>query len=418
MVLLLKSAKIVDAKSPFHLQQKDILIDNGIIKKIENHLDIEADEIIILENLHVSIGWFDPSVSFGEPGYEERETLKNGMDTAMKSGFTQVALNSNTHPVIDNSSLIQYIKTKSENHIVEMLPTGALTEKSDGVHMAELFDMHSHGVVAFGDYKSSIRDANLLKIALQYTKTFNGLVQLCPIDKDLCKNIQMHEGAVSTTLGLKALPRMAEIIQLKRDLEIVKYTDAKVHFSCISTAESVELIKNAKAEGLNVSCSVALHHLYYTDKNLESFDTKFKVFPPLREIVDQKALVEGLIDGTIDMVTTDHQPLNVELKRTEFEHAAFGSIGLESAFGILNKIMGLENSINALTKGKTRFKQADHKIDIDQAAVLSLFNPEETWIFTEKDILSKSKNAIFLDERLLGRAYGIINKGSYYVSKH
>lgn len=418
MILLLKSAKIVDAQSPFHLQQKDILIDNGIIKKIENQIDTKADETIKLDKLHVSEGWFDPSVSFGEPGYEERETLQNGMDTAMKSGFTQVVLNANTHPIIDNSSLIEYIKTKAESHIVNVLPSGALTEKSEGVQMAELFDMHKNGAVAFGDYKSSIRDANLLKIALQYTKTFNGLIQLFSIDRDLSNDVQMHEGLVSTTLGLKALPRMAEVIQLKRDLELVRYSESKVHFNCISTAESVELIKQAKAEGLDVSCSVALSNLFFTDDKLQSFDTKFKVYPPLRELSDQKALIDGLKDGTIDMATSDHQPLNIELKNTEFEHARFGSIGLESAFGILNNILDLEKSVEVLTKGKTRFKQADNSIDINQPAILSLFNPDINWRFTERDILSKSKNAIFLGETHKGKAYGIINKGRYYVSEH
>jgi dihydroorotase len=417
MVLLLKSAKIVDANSPFHQLTKDILIKDGIISKIEDQIDSKADKVIDLNNLHISSGWFDSSVSFGEPGLEERETLKNGLDTAMKSGFAQLVLNPNTYPVLDNSSYIQHIINKTSPHMVEVLPTGALTEKSEGHHMAELYDMHNNGAVAFGDYKLSISDANLLKIAMQYTKSFNGLVQVFALNKDLSHDTQMHEGSVSTALGLKAVPRMAEIIQLKRDLELVKYTEAKVHFCCISTAQSVDLIGQAKAEGYDVTCSVALSNLYFSDKALEGFDSKYKIWPPLREKSDQEALIKGLKNGIIDMVTCDHLPLNIELKNTEFEHAEFGSIGLESAFGALHKILGLELSIEVLTRGKSRFNASTSKIDLNQPAIMSLFDPDADWDFNENDIYSKSKNAIFLGESLKGKAYGIINKAKCYVSE-
>jgi dihydroorotase len=226
----------------------------------------------------------------------------------------------------------------------------------------------------------------------------------------------MHEGKVSTSLGLQGLPSMAEIIQLKRDLEVIRYTGGKAHFACISTAESVEIIRNAKAEGLDVTCSVPISNLIFTDSDLEDFDTKYKVCPPLREQKDKEALIEGLNNGIIDMVTTDHNPLNIELKKTEFEHAAFGSIGLESAFGALNQKFGLAQSINLLTKGKKRFNQ--HKIIIkpQQKAELSLFNPNTEYNFNQKHIFSKSKNSIFLDEKLKGKVYGVINNSKYYVS--
>lgn len=417
MKLLIKSAKIVDSKSPFHLKQKDIFIEDGIIKAIESKINKSVDREIKIENLHVSQGWFDPSVSFGEPGFEDRETLKNGLDTAMKSGFTNVILNPNTKPIIDNAALVQYLKTKTESHIVNAHISGALTEKSESQQLAELYDMHQHGAVVFGDYKKGIENANLIKLALQYTKGFGGLVQVFSIENSLSQNTQMHEGPVSTNLGLKALPRIAEIIQLKRNLDILRYTDYKIHFSCISTKESVELIKEAKKEGLDISCSVAISNLIYTDEKLKDFDTKYKVWPPLRESSDQKALLKGLKSGVIDMLTTDHQPLNIELKKTEFEHAAFGSIGLESAFGILNKKLGLEQSIRLLTQGKTRFNEPLSSIEVGQNAELTLFNPELEYMFTEKDIVSKSKNAMVLGEKLKGKALGIINKNQLYVAE-
>jgi len=417
MTLLLKSVKIVDSKSPFHLQTKDILIKNDLITKIEDNINVEADKVITIKNLHVSSGWFDSSISFGEPGFEDRETLKNGLDTAMKSGFTDVALNPNTNPIIDNASLIQFISSKTQNHIVDVFPIGALTERSEGKHIAELFDMHKNGAVAFGDYKSSIKDANLLKIALQYSKTFEGLVQIFSINNDLSKESQIHEGALSTSLGLKSLPRIAESIQLKRDLELIKYTESKAHINCISTAESVKLIEEAKNEGLDISCSVALSNLYFTDKVLESFDSKYKIWPPLREEFDRVALIKGVENGIIDLVTCDHLPLNVELKNVEFENAEFGSLGLESSFGALNKLFGLETSIKILTNGKSRFKIGNSSIDVGKMAKLSLFDPEIEYDFNEKHTSSKSKNSIFLNEKLKGKAIGIINNNNYYVEE-
>jgi len=416
MRLLLKSATIIDPDSPYHLKSKDILIVNNRIHRIENHIETDVDKKIELDNLHVSPGWFDSSVSFGEPGFEDRETLANGMDTAMKSGFTKIVLNPNTNPVIDHSALVQFLNTKNEKHLIDIFPSGALTVKSRSNNLAELFDMHQNGAVAFGDYKTSISNTNLLKIGLQYAKTFKGLIQFYPIDNNLSKDFQMHEGKISTSLGLKGLPNMAEVIQLKRDLEVIKYTNGKAHFCCISTAESVELIRNAKADGLDVTCSVAIPHLMFTDLYLKDFDTKYKICPPLREQSDKEALIKGLNDGTIDMVTSDHNPMNIELKKTEFENAAFGSIGLESAFGALNQAFGLEDSIDYLTKGKQRFKQPKNTIEPQQPADLSLFNPDKEYTFSEKDIFSKSKNSIFLGEKLKGEVYGIINNAKYYVS--
>lgn len=416
MRLLLKSATVIDSKSPYHRKQVDILIEKGIIRDIKEKITADADEKIELKNLHVSAGWFDSSVSFGEPGFEERETISNGLDTAMKSGFTKIVLNSNTSPVIDHSSLVQFIKTKSEAHIVDILPSGALTKNSELTNLAELYDMHQNGACVFGDYKKSISNTNLLKIALQYCKSFEGLIQLYPLDLSLSKDFQMHEGKVSTSLGLKGLPAMAEVIELKKNIELIRYTGGKAHFSCISTAESVELIREAKANGLDITCSVALPNLIFTDDCLTDFDTKYKVKPPLREAEDRDALRNGLKDGIIDMVSTDHNPINIELKKTEFEQAEFGSIGLESAFGALNQHFGLESSIDYLTRGKSRFNQNNNTIDTNQVADLSLFNPDTEWIFEESDIYSKSKNSMFIGEKLKGKAYGIINNSDFYVS--
>jgi len=415
MNVLLKSATIVDKNNPEHLRSRDILIEKGVIKAIGDNIQDNTAKLIDLTNLHVSKGWFDSSVSFGEPGYEERETLQNGLDVCQKSGFTSVVVNPNTHPVADHASVIEFIKNATTSHSVDAFPMGALTQKSEGQHIAELFDMKSKGAVAFGDYKSCIPDTNLFKIALQYSKTISTLIQVFASDKSMRKDAQMHEGLTSTNLGLKALPRLAEVIQIKRDIEILKYTGGKLHFAYISTAESVKIIEDAKAEGLDVSCSVALPNLIFTDKSLSEFDSKYKVMPPLRESSDIEALKNGLLNGTIDMVTTDHNPLNIELKKTEFENAGFGSIGLESAFGMLQRIFSLEDTIDILTRGKNRFGVQDTPIKVGEKAQLTLFNPELDWKQTEADIASKSKNSIYLGEMHKGKAYGIVNNASYYV---
>ena len=415
MNVLIKSATIVDKSNSEHLKSRDILIEDGVIKAIGENIQDKNAKLIDLPNLHVSKGWFDSSVSFGEPGFEERETLENGLDVCQRSGFTSVIVNPNTNPVADHASVIEFIKNTTKPHIVDAFPMGALTEKSEGQHIAELFDMKSKGAVAFGDYKSCISNTNLFKIALQYSKTVETLIQVFASDKSMSDDTQMHEGLTSTNLGLKALPRFAELIQLKRDIEVLKYTGGMLHFAYISTAESVEIIKEAKKQGLDVSCSVALPNLIFTDKDVSEFDSKYKLMPPLRESSDIDALKKGLLDGTIDMLTTDHNPLNIELKKTEFENAEFGSIGLESAFGILQTIFNLEDAIDILTRGKQRFGIGDSELKVGEKAQLSLFNPEVTWTQTAADIQSKSKNSIYLGETHKGKAYGIFNNNNYYV---
>lgn len=415
MNVLLKSATIVDKSSSEHLTNRDILIEDGVITAIGENIQDKKAKVIDLPNLHVSKGWFDSSVSFGEPGYEERETIQNGLDVCQRSGFTSVILNPNTNPIADHAALIEFIKNTTKPHAVDVFPMGALTEKAKGQHIAELFDMKSKGAVAFGDYKSCVANTNVFKIALQYSKTVGALIQVFASDESMSKDAQMHEGLTSTNLGLKGLPRLAEVIQLKRDLEVLRYTGGKLHFAFISTAESVDIINDAKKQGLDVSCSVALPNLIFTDDILSEFDSKYKVMPPLREPSDIAALKKGLLDGTIDMLTTDHNPLNIELKKTEFENAEFGSIGLESAFGMLRSTFSLEDTVDILTRGKKRFGLEDPKIKVGEKAQLSLFNPVMNWTQTEAGIRSKSRNSMYLGETHKGKAYGIINNNSYYV---
>lgn len=409
MKVLLKSAKIIDPSSPYHKSRVDIFISGGKIKEIGTSLKIKnIDREIEFDDLHVSRGWFDSSVSFGEPGYEERETIKNGLDTAALSGFTAIALNPNTDPVIDNNGAVTSVLSKANNHPVKMYPIGALTRKSQGKELAELYDMQQAGAVAFGDYKKAVMHPNMLKLALQYTQNFEGLVQSFPQDDDLAGKGLVNEEENSTQLGLKGIPPLAEEVQVLRDLAILEYTGGKLHIPTISTAKSVKLIKEAKKKGLDVTCSVAIHNLIFSDDLLLDFDTNAKVLPPLRSNTQIKELLKGMKDGTIDMVTSDHTPIDIEHKKVEFENALFGTIGLESSFGTLLSIGPLEETIDWLTKGRSRFGIESPAIEEGNTADLTLFTPKGREKFTTDNIYSTSKNSIFLEAELMGKVYGVI----------
>jgi dihydroorotase len=409
MNVLIKSATIIDSKSEFHNTVQDILIEKGVISKIaENIKNTSNYKEINLENLHLSQGWFDSSVCFGEPGFEDRETINNGLQTAALSGFTTVAMNANTEPVLDSSSNIAFVNSKSQNHAVSLLPIGALTKASKGEHLAEMFDMKNAGACAFQDYKKPIENANMLKIALQYASNFNGLVYSYPQDNSISRNGVVNENITSTTLGLKGNPNLAEALQVARDLFLLEYTNGKLHIPTISSSEAVDLIREAKKKKLDVSCSVAIHNLFFTDDVLTDFDTNFKVQPPLRIQKDVDALIEGVKDGTIDLVTSDHNPLNIELKNIEFDYADYGTIGLESAFSALNTLFSVKKTVSILTKGKERFGQESTTISEGNKINASLFNPNGKFTFDTSNIHSKSKNSIFLNTTLKGSVYGII----------
>lgn len=410
MNLLLKSATIIDDSSPFHLQKKDILIKNGIITKIANSIKVDTSiKKIKFDNLYISQGWFDTSVCFGEPGFEERETIENGLKTAAKSGFTAVAVNPNTHPVVDNKSAIEFIKNKANGFATSLYPIGNLTKGSESKDIAELFDMQNSGAIAFGDYNKPISNANLLKIGLLYAQNFDALIISFPQDDTIASKGLVNEEKNSTKLGLKGIPAMAEELQIVRDLFILEYTGGKLHIPTISTEKSVKLIKDAKKKGLNVTCSVSAHHLVLTDDELTKFDSNTKVLPPLRTLKDTKALIKGLNEGIIDMITSDHNPIDIDHKKVEYENSKFGTIGLESLFGALNKIIETETLITCLTtKPRNRFNIENTTIKEGEKANLTLFNPDFEYEFTEANILSTSKNSVFLTKKLNGKVYGIL----------
>ena len=411
MSTLIKNATIIDANSPYHYKKKDILISDGKLEKIADSIPNKDNFTIVeLENLYVSCGWFDTSVSLGEPGFEERETIKNGLQTAAKSGFTSIAINANTNPVIDSKADVEYLISKANNSAINLYPIAALTQGSKGVEMAELFDMQQSGAIAFGDYNKSIENDKLMKIALLYAQNFNGLVLSFPKNNAIAGEGIANEGINSTKLGLKGIPALAEHIQISRDLFLLEYTGGKLHIPTITTSKSVALIKEAKKKGLQVTCSVTAHHLILTDDELHSFDSNFKTNPPLRTKEDIKALIKGVKSGIIDIITSDHNPIDIEHKKVEFSEAKDGVIGLETAFSAVNSVLELEDFISCFTtKPKEIFGIKNHSITEGNIADITLFNPDTTTIFTKASILSTSKNSPFINKKLKGEVYGIFS---------
>jgi len=418
MNIIIKSAKIIDSNSPFHNKRQDILIENGKFSKIANKINNDKGyQELALKDLYVSVGWFDSSVSFGEPGYEERETILNGLNVAAKSGFTAIALNANSNPLIDNKSAVEFLINKAINHAVSLYPIANLTQKAEGIELAELFDMLNSGAIAFGDYNAGIENANLMKLALLYAQNFGGLILSFPQNNSMANNGFANEGANATKLGLKGNPSIAEELQIARDLFILEYTGGKLHIPTISTKKSVKLIAEAKKKGLDISCSVSAHHLFMTDNEIETFNTNCKVKPPLRTLRDVKALIKGVHNGTIDMITSDHNPIDIEHKKVEFENSLDGTIGLESLFGAVNSVIDLERTILSLTNSpRNRFGIKNPTINISQKAELTLFTPDGEYYFQESNIISTSKNSAFIDKKLKGKAYGIYANNKLILS--
>ncbi|WP_130735096.1 dihydroorotase family protein [Flavobacterium sp. J27] len=414
--VLIKQATIQDQNSSFHNQTVDIKIENEIITEIAKSIATPKDATVVeKENLHVSTGWFDTSVSLGEPGYEDRETIAHGLQVAAKSGFTAIALQPNSSPVIDNQAQVKFVLERAKEQATTLFPIGALTKNSEGQDLAELFDMKNAGAIAFGDYNKAIQDANIQKIALQYLQDFDGLVISFCQDSSLKGKGIVNEGITSTRLGLKGIPTLAEELHIARNLFLLEYTGGKLHIPTISTQKSVALLKEAKAKGLQVTCSVAIHHLVLNEDVLSGFDSRYKVAPPLRDEATRKALIEAVLDNTIDCITSDHNPLDIEHKKLEFDMAKDGTIGLESAFGVLLTVLPLEVVIKKLTAARNIFGLPKQIIEVNATAELSFFTPTGEGTFTKENILSKSKNSAFLGQKTKGKAYGIYNNGKLVI---
>jgi len=418
MNILIKSARVIDPRGKYHNKIRDILIENGVIKKIAAKIKETKGITYTANNLHISIGWMDLHANFRDPGFEYKEDIISGCKAAAKGGFTGVLLMPENNPITDNNAQVEYIQSKGKDNIVSVHAAGSITKAMQGNQMVEMYDMKKAGALAFTDDKKALQNNEVIKHALLYAKDFDGLIMNFANDNSIANRGQIHEGEISTALGLKGIPAMAEEIMIDRDISICKYTESKLHLSYISTKNSVSKIKKAKKEGSKISADVALHNLILTDEEITHFDTRYKVMPPLRSKKDCTALIKGLKDGTIDVICTDHSPEDEENKKTEFNNAAFGIIGLETAFGLigkhLSKHLSLAEIIKKIAINPRRLLQLKSgNIEEGNTANLTLFNPDLEWEFQKTDIESKSVNTPFVGEKLKGKALAICNKGKF-----
>ena len=401
----------------------DLRISDGTIAEIGKNLEAgEEEPLHDADGAYLSPGWIDMHVHLREPGFEHKETIETGCRAAAFGGFTEVACMPNTDPPIHTRDVVEFIKKKSEKLPVDVHPIGCVSKEREGKQLAEMADMKEGGAVAFSDDGDPVYDAALMRVALEYSSMLGVPVINHEEELKLSRPGYMNEGRVSTRLGLAGTPGIAEEVMIARDLLLAEFTGGHIHVAHISTARGVELVREAKARGINVTTEVCPHHFDLTDEEIEKrdFDTNVKMHPPLRTAADVEAMIEGLADGTIDAICTDHAPHSIEEKEVEFIYAPNGIIGLETAWPV---------SVRRLLKpGKLSLTQLVEKLAVNPRSILNieipelregasanltLFNVDEEWTFGEGQVHSKSKNSPYLGETMTGRAVAIYNKSRF-----
>ena len=412
---LLKNITVLDKTSEHNGKKVNVLIENGKIAKIGAAVEDAALEIIDFSGSCLAPGFCDLYVNINDPGFEYREDITSIANAAIAGGFTTICATADNHPITQTKAQAEYILNNAKNTPITILPIGAVTENFDGKTPTEMLDMHYAGAIAFSDVPHGIKDSGVLLRALQYVQPFNGLIITMPFDKTLVGDGQVNESEISVRMGMKGITNLSEYSVVQRDIELLKYAGGKLHFVGISTKESIELIRKAKAEQLNVTCSVFVHHLISDESDVKNFDSNYKVFPPLRTQDDQQALIEGLKDGTVDCISTQHTPLNIDEKNVEFEVADFGIIGLETAFGLLNKelenVISKERLIELLSTNPRKI--INQKTNSD----FIILNFEEEYTFSEKNIKSKSKNTPYIGKPLKGKVKAVFSKGKLIINE-
>jgi dihydroorotase len=417
MNLLITSATITDPNSTFNNQIADILIENGVITQIAQGIKSDA-EVFDAKGKVVAPGFLDLNCNIGELGLETKEDLHSGSKAAAAGGFTALALMPNTQPPVHSKSEVEFLINKAKGNLVDIFPLGTISHKCEGKDMAEMYDMHNSGAKAFTDGKYPVQDAGLMERAMLYVQGFGGLVFSYPEDKSIAGKAKVHEGEISTLLGMKGIPALAEELMIARDLYLAEYTNSKIHFSTVSTQRSVDLIRQAKGKGLKVTCDVAAHHLVLTHQYLLGFDSQYKVKPPLRTDDDVAALIAGLKDGTIDAIVSQHTPHEIEFKDVEFEVAAFGIVGLQTALSLcLQAGLSAELIVQKLSVAPRAILGVNvPAIAQGQAANLVVFDTAETWTYTKQNNQSKSYNSPFIDKQLTGKVLLTCNNNQAFKS--
>lgn len=411
---------MVSPGHPLHHAQVDVLVKNGKIDQIGERITYDEKNLTTVDGkgAYLSVGFFDLNVNFGEPGLETKEDLQTGTAAAAAGGFTGVAVQPNTNPPIHSRSEVALIINSSKGNIVDVFPVGSLSKHRDGEELAELFDMKQTGAVAFSDGNRSVQQAGLMSRALLYARGFGGRIIAFAQDDSIAGGHQMNEGEVSTFLGMKGIPNLAESIMVSRDLFLAEYNQAPIHFGTLSTQESLSLIKKAKAKGLQVTCDVSAHHLVFTDEDVKGFDSHFKIMPPLRTKTDVKALIKALKEGVIDAVVSQHTPHEIEFKNVEFQIAKPGMIGSQTVLPLLLRA-GLtpEQIVEKLSIGPRRVIGLElPEIKEGKEANLVLFSPTKKWIFDETTNLSKSSNSPLMGQELVGKVLAVVNNNMLFTN--
>jgi dihydroorotase len=418
MKILIQSATISDPNSSHHLKKKNILIQNGRIVEITSK-KIAADKVIEAEGMILSTGWIDLGTFVGDPGLEYKEDLDSAGKAAASGGFTEIVMLPNTVPTVQSKNEVNYITKGNDNRLVQIHPIGAVTLKNAGEELTEMIDLNASGAVAFSDGLKPVWNTDILLKSLQYLQKFDGLLINHPEDIWLNMFGQMNEGKNSTILGLKGMPKIAEDLAVGRDIELLGYSGGRLHFSRLSSAKALDLVRAAKKKKLNLTCDIAAYQALLDDSLLEDFDTNYKVNPPLREKADLDALIAGLKDGTIDVLTSGHLPQDTESKVLEFDHADFGIINLQtfaSQLASLSKYVDVHDLITKVTMTPRKLlKLPIPTIEEDERANLTLFSSNEKWVFTEESNRSKSKNSPWLGKGIVGKAKAVFNNSKHWM---
>ncbi|MEP0546736.1 MAG: dihydroorotase [Rhodothermales bacterium] len=420
--LLIQHGTLLDPETG-ETRTADVLIRDGRIERIGDDLEVEGRiEAYDASGKLISPGWIDMHVHLREPGQEHKETVATGTRAAAFGGFTAVACMPNTDPPIATRDVVEFVRKRAEGLPVDVYPIGAVSKARAGEHLAELGDMAEGGAVAFSDDGSPVQDAGLMRRALEYARTLDKPILGHEEDLTLNPHGHMHEGAVATRLGVPGIPGLAEEVMIARDAMLADFTGGHVHICHISTAKAVAIVREAKAKGVPITAEVCTHHLALTDEAVETsdYDTHTKMHPPLRTAEDVAALKEGLKDGTIDVLCTDHAPHATFEKEVEFAAAPFGILGLETCWGLVGRelirpgVLTVAEAVRKLTVEPRKILRLDHpKLEEGEPANLTIFDAETEWTFEARHIRSKSKNTPFVGDSLVGRAWAIYNHGQF-----
>lgn len=415
MDLLIRSAHITDPNSPHNGKICDILIDKGVIRSIGENLEHPpAYKLFDANKARVSPGWFDLCAYLADPGYEYKEDLTSGGKAAASGGFTGVCCLPDTDPPIHSKSEVEYIINKAKGGLVDMYPIGAISRYCNGDDITEMLDMNNAGAVAFSDGINRTVKAGLMERALFYVKPFRGIVFSYPDEASISEKGHLNEGEVSISLGLNGIPDLSEELVVMRDIHLAEYTGSRVHFLCLSTEGGLNLVREAKDKGLNVTASTPPHVLSMDESSVESFDTNYKTLPPLRDKQTAERLAEGVKDGIIDTIASFHLPQNEEVKKVEFDLASFGTTSLETSFSLawqaLQDYVSLDDMVRKLAVNPREIVGITPPIIREEEdANLTVFDEEAEWTLRESQIQSKSKNSPLINASLKGMVLGIVN---------